>query len=173
MSAKPLPVKHNAKRKPLYLGLDVPLFLTVVALLAFGLLMLYSASWQYSVSIMGEKPSYMLERQLKFLALASAAAIIAFYFDYHRIKKLVIPMMVITIILLLLVIFYVEEARLGAKRGLLSGSIQPSELAKLVIIIYLAFWLHGKQKYLKDVKFGLLPMSVILSNFFRPDLQTA
>ena len=178
MSAKPLPVKHNAKRKPLYLGLDVPLFLTVVALLAFGLLMLYSASWQYSVSIMGEKPSYMLERQLKFLALASAAAIIAFYFDYHRIKKLVIPMMVITIILLLLVIFYVEEARLGAKRGLLSGSIQPSELAKLVIIIYLAFWLHGKQKYLKDVKFGLLPMSVILSIssgliFKQPDLSAA
>ncbi len=178
MSAKSIPVKHKSKRKPLYLGLDVPMFFTIVSLLAFGILMLYSASWQYSVSIMGERPSYMLERQARFLALGCAAAIFAFYFDYHRIKKFVIPMMIVTLILLLMVIFYVEEVRLGAKRGLLSGSVQPSELAKLVIIIYLAFWLFSKQDFLKDVKFGLLPMAIILGIssgliFIQPDLSAA
>ena len=178
MSAKSVPVQHKNKRKPLHLGLDVPMFFTVVSLLAFGMLMLYSASWQYSVSIMGQRPSYMLERQTRFLLLGSAAAIFAFYFDYHRIKKFVIPIMIFTLILLLMVIFYVEEVRLGAKRGLLSGSIQPSELAKLVIIIYLAFWLHAKQDYIRDVKFGLLPMSIILGIssgliFIQPDLSAA
>ena len=178
MSAKSIPVKHKNKRRSLYLGLDVPMFFTIVTLLAFGMLMLYSASWQYSVSIMGQDPSYMVIRQARFLLLGSVLAIVAFYFDYHRIKKFVIPLMIITLILLLMVIFYVEEVRLGAKRGLFSGSIQPSELAKLVIIIYLAFWLHAKQDFIKDVKFGLIPMAIILGVssgliFIQPDLSAA
>ncbi len=178
MSGKSVAVKQQHKRKPLYLGLDVPMFFTLVALLSFGLLMLYSASWQYSVSIMGEKASFMLERQVRFLLLGGAASIFAFYFDYHRIKKFVVPMMVFTLILLLMVIFYVEEVRLGAKRGLLSGSVQPSELAKLVTIIYLAFWLHGKQDYIKDLKFGIIPMAFILGTsaaliLIQPDLSAA
>jgi len=178
MSAKSIPVKQQRKRKPLYLGVDVPLFFTVVTLLAFGLLMLYSASWQYSVSIMGQSASYMLERQVRFLILGGAAAIFAFYFDYHRIKKFVIPMMLVTLVLLLLVIFYVNEVRLGAKRGLFQGSIQPSELAKLVVIIYLAFWLHAKQDFLGNLAHGLLPMAAILGIssaliLFQPDLSAA
>jgi len=178
MSLKSVPVKQQRKRKPLYLGLDVPMFCVIIILLGFGLLMLYSASWQYSVSVMGERASYMLERQLRFLLLGGMAAIFAFYFDYHRIKKFVIPMMLVTLVLLLMVIFYVEEVRLGAKRGLFSGSIQPSELAKLVTIIYLAFWLHGKQDFIKDLRFGLLPLAFILGIsatliLIQPDLSAA
>ena len=178
MSAKSIPVKHKNKRRSLYLGLDVPMFFTIVTLLAFGILMLYSASWQYSVTVMGENSSYMVIRQARFLALGCVLAIFVFYFDYHRIKKFVIPLMIFTLILLLMVIFYVEEVRLGAKRGLFSGSIQPSELAKLVIIIYLAFWLHAKQDYIKNVKFGLVPMAIILGTssgliFIQPDLSAA
>jgi len=178
VSIKSIHVKQQRRRRPLYLGLDIPMFLVVVTLLVFGLLMLYSASWQYSVSIMGQRPSYMLERQVRFLALGGAAAIFAFYFDYHRIKKFVIPMMVFTLILLLMVIFYVSEVRLGAKRGLLSGSVQPSELAKLVVIIYLAFWLHAKQDHIKNLYFGLIPMAIILGIsstliLIQPDLSAA
>jgi len=178
VSIRSIHVKQQHKRRPLYLGLDIPMFFVVVTLLVFGLLMLYSASWQYSVSIMGQRPSYMLERQVRFLALGGIAAIFAFYFDYHRIKKFVVPIMVITLILLLLVIFYVNEVRLGAKRGLLSGSVQPSELAKLVVIIYLAFWLHAKQDHIKNLNFGLIPMAIILGIsstliLIQPDLSAA
>jgi cell division protein FtsW len=178
MSGKSIQVEHKNKRRPLNLGVDVPLFLTIIALLVFGLLMLYSASWDYSVSIMGQRPSYMLERQVTFLIFGSAIAIAAFFFDYHRIKNFVIPMMVITLIMLLLVIFYVNEVRLGARRGLFQGSIQPSELAKLVVIIYLAFWLDAKKDRLHDFFFGLLPMAAILGIssaliLFQPDLSAA
>jgi len=178
MSGKSIPVEYKNKRRPLNLGVDMPLFLTVIALLVFGLLMLYSASWEYSVSIMGQRPSYMLERQVRFLFLGGAVAVAAFFFDYHRIKKFVIPMMVITLVMLLLVIFYVNEVRLGARRGLFQGSIQPSELAKLVVIIYLAFWLHAKKDLLHDFSFGLLPMAAILGIssaliLFQPDLSAA
>ena len=178
MSGKSVPVEYKNKRRPLNLGVDVPLFLAVIALIVFGLLMLYSASWEYSVSIMGQRPSYMLERQVRFLILGAIAAVAAFFFDYHRIKKFVIPMMVVTLIMLLLVIFYVNEVRLGARRGLFQGSIQPSELAKLVVIIYLAFWLHAKKDLLHEFSFGLLPMAAILGIssaliLFQPDLSAA
>jgi len=178
MSGKSVPVEQKNKRRPLNLGVDVPLFLVVITLLVFGLLMLYSASWEYSVSIMGQRPSYMLERQVRFLVLGAIVAVAAFFFDYHRIKKFVIPMMVITLIMLLLVIFYVNEVRLGARRGLFQGSIQPSELAKLVVIIYLAFWLNAKKDLLHEFSFGLLPMAAILGIssaliLFQPDLSAA
>lgn len=178
MSGKSVPVEHKNKRHVLNLGVDVPLLLTVIALLVFGLLMLYSASWEYSVSIMGQRPSYMLERQVRNLLIGSTLATIAFFFDYHRIKKLVIPMMLGTLIMLLLVIFYVNEVRLGARRGLLNGSIQPSELAKLAVIIYLAFWLHAKKDLLHELTFGLIPLATILGIsaaliLFQPDLSAA
>jgi cell division protein FtsW len=178
MSQKSIPVEHKQKRRPLTLGMDVPMLITVVTLLGFGLLMLYSASWEYSVSIMGQRPSYLLERQLRFVVIGGAAAAIAFFFDYHRIKKFVIPMMMVTLVMLMLVIFYVNEVRLGARRGLFQGSIQPSELAKLVVIIYLAFWLHAKQDLLHEFSFGLLPMAAILGIssaliLFQPDLSAA
>ncbi len=178
MSPKSILVDQKKKRRPLYLGVDVPLLLVIITLITFGLLMLYSASWQYAISIMGQKPSYLLERQVKFVLLGSLAAVIAFFFDYHKMKKFVIPGMVITLIMLLLVIFYVNEVRLGARRGLFQGSIQPSELAKLVLIIYLAFWLHGKQDLLHHFTFGMLPMAAILGIasaliLFQPDLSAA
>jgi cell division protein FtsW len=92
------------------------MFCAWVILIGFGLLMLYSASWQYSVTVMGMNASYMLVRQLRFLLIGGIGAILAFYFDYHRIKKFVVPMMLVTLVMLLLVIFYVKEVRLGSKR---------------------------------------------------------
>jgi cell division protein FtsW len=149
----------------------------VAALLAFGLLMLYSASWEYSVSIMGKEPSYLLLRHVRFLLLGLTGAVVIFLFDYRRIKKFVIPMMLVTLIMLVLVI-YLNEVRLGARRGLFQGSIQPSELAKLVVIVYLAAWLDSKKDYLHELSFGLVPMAIILGFssaliLFQPDLSAA
>ena len=126
MSAKSVKVTNN-KRRPLRLGLDTVMFWIVIALLAFGLLMLYSASWQYSVTIMGKEPSYLFKRQLVFLSLGCAAAVFIFFFGYRKISKFVVLGMIFMIILLILVIFYVNEVRLGSRRGLFNGSIQPSE----------------------------------------------
>lgn len=179
MSPKAIRVDQSKKRRPLRLGLDTMMFWVVIALLAFGLLMLYSASWQYSVTIMGKEPSYMLKRQFIWLLLGSAVAVFTFFFGYRRISKnLVVLGMIVMIIMLVLVIFYVNEVRLGARRGLFNGSIQPSELAKLMVIIYLAHWLNNHQAFLHKFSFGILPVSVILGIscsliFLQPDLSAA
>jgi len=177
MNAKTVKVNQK-KKQPLRLGLDTAMFWIVISLLAFGLLMLYSASWQYSVTIMGKEPSYLFKRQLIFLLLGSAAAIFIFFFDYRKMGKFVILGMILMIIMLVLVIFYVNEVRLGAKRGLFNGSIQPSELAKLMIIVYLAYWLNNHQQYLHKFSFGILPVGVILGIacgliFLQPDISAA
>lgn len=167
----------KVKRRLLHLGLDVPMIVIVLTLVLFGLLMLYSASWEYSVSIMGERPSFLFEKQLKFLALGLCAAAVLTFWDYQKLKPFVVPAMILTLILLL-VIFYLGEIRLGAIRGLFAGSVQPSELAKIVVILYLSFWLSSKQEKLHLLSFGLIPLAAILGVtgsliLLQPDLSAA
>ncbi|GAP11381.1 cell division-specific peptidoglycan biosynthesis regulator FtsW [Bellilinea caldifistulae] len=147
--------------RPIRLGIDVPFVLVVMFLLGFGILMVYSASWQ--PSILAEKPiSYFFLNQLRWVFVGVGVAVFLMYVDYRRWKKWLIPMVLIMIALLLAVAL-VGEMRFGARRTLFNGSIQPSELAKLVVIIYLAFWLHSKQEVLNNIHFGLIPMVTILS----------
>lgn len=147
--------------RPIRLGIDVPFVLVVMFLLGFGILMVYSASWQ--PSILAEKPiSYFFLNQLRWVFVGIGVAVFLMYVDYRRWKKWLIPMVLI-MIALLLAVAVVGEMRFGARRTLFNGSIQPSELAKLVVIIYLAFWLHSKQEVLNNIHFGLIPMVTILS----------
>jgi cell division protein FtsW len=66
------------------------------------------------------------------------------------------------IILLLCVLIFGSEGDFGAKRSLFNGSIQPSEFAKLVIVMYLCVWLCSKQDVLDQWSFGLIPLMAIL-----------
>ena len=168
------PGKPGAQRRTVYLGLDVPLLLTVVTLIIFGLLMLYSASYDYSL-VYYDDATTIFNRQLVWLGLGILCAAVLTVMDYHRWQKFAVVVMGVTIFLLIAVLF-VNEVRNGAVRTLLGGSVQPSELAKLVTIIYLAVWLYAKREKLSDVSFGLLPLAAILGLlggliFVQPDLS--
>jgi len=157
-------------------GADVPLLLTVVALLVFGLIMLYSASFDFSFSEYGSA-TYMFNRQVKWLGLGILLATVLSLFDYHHWRRMVLLAMLATIGLLVTVLI-VNEIRLGASRTLINGSYQPSELAKLVAVIYLAVWLYAKRQFLHDVTIGLIPLGVILGIiggliYLQPDLSAA
>ena len=157
-------------------GVDVPLVLTVVGLLVFGLIMLYSASFDFSFNEYGSS-SYMFVRQVKWLGLGILVAFLVSLFDYHHWRRLVVFAMLATIGLLVTVLV-INEIRLGASRTLLNGSYQPSELAKLVAVIYLSVWLYAKRQFLHDVGFGLIPLGVILGIiggliYLQPDLSAA
>ncbi len=142
------------------LGIDIPLVLTIATLLAFGLLILYSASMKPSLDFKGT-PYYFFLNQVKWAILGLAVAAVTMYFDYRKLRRFVVPMMLITVTALFLVLIIGEE-RLGARRSFLNGSIQPSELAKMVIIIYLAIWIKSKETILNRASFGLFPMMGIL-----------
>jgi len=99
------------------------------------------------------------------------------WLDYHIWRHLAMWVMFATLGLLLLVLFF-DVVLNGAARSLFSGSVQPSELAKLVIVLYLSVWLYSKREQLHSVSFGLVPLAMILGVLgglilLQPDLSAA
>ena len=153
---------------------DLLLLATVIALAVFGLLMLFSASTDFSL-LLYDSPTYMFVKQLISMALGGLLAFILARTDYHLWRRYAVPAMAVTIFLLIAVLIN-NEARFGAVRSLFGGSVQPSELAKLVTVIYLSIWLYSKREHLHDVQLGLIPLAIILGIvggliYIQPDLS--
>src|SRR5215211_2962465 len=91
-------------------GVDIPLILAVVALVVFGLIMLYSASFDFSFNEFGS-PTYMFIRQLRWLGIGILLAFGLSLFDYHYWRQAVVFAMLGTIALLIVVLF-INEIRL-------------------------------------------------------------
>ena len=161
-------------RRPLRLHVDVPLLLVIITLLIFGMLMVYSASWDYSFLYYGSATA-VFKRQLMFLGIGCLVTMCLAWMDYHYWRKLAVPAMGMAIAGLVAVLL-IGDVRNGAVRALTNGSVQPSELAKVVIVIYLSVWLYAKRDKLSDVSFGLIPLAMILGIvggliFLQPDIS--
>lgn len=157
--ATPLNTETSTNR-PVNLRIDVPLLIIIAVLLVFGMIMVYSASYDPSYRFHGD-PFLIVRRQFLFLLLGLAVAAVATFFDYHIYRRLAVPMMVVTIILLIAVLF-ISQANNVVQRTLFGNSVQPSELAKLAMVIYLSVWLYAKRDQIHQVSFGLIPMAVML-----------
>jgi cell division protein FtsW len=155
------PSRNPAKKLTLRENFDIPLALAVLTLFLFGLLMVYSASWQFARGHSNSEYSTVL-KQIGYGLAGIGIAIFLTFFDYHRFQKLVVPAMFTIILMLFGVLIFGQETELGAKRGLFAGSIQPSEFAKLMIIIYLSFWLYSKKDTINQWTFGLIPLMAIV-----------
>jgi cell division protein FtsW len=155
-------------------AVDFPLLLIMITFMVFGLLMVFSASWDFSLAAYGDAMR-MFTRQILWMVLGIVAAVSLSRLDYHLWRKLAVPVMLVTIVLLSLVILFNDE-RLGAVRTIFGGSVQPSELAKVVTVIYLSVWMHSKREQLHDIQWGLIPLAVILGViggliYIQPDLS--
>ncbi len=125
----------TARRSPLLL-----LFALVAVLSLVGLVMVLSASSVESIRQYGS-PWHYFERQLMWLGIGAIAFAIAFRVDYHRWRRLAPFAMVLTLIALVAVLVPgVGVSVSGASRWLGRGSVQlqPSELAKLVLVFFAA-----------------------------------
>lgn len=162
---------------------DLILVATVIALCVFGLLMVFSASTDYSLQAylkeMGPEiaPYYIFLKQVGLMLGGVLVALVASRVDYHLYRKWAVPMMGLSLFLLIAVLIFGEEV-LGSRRTFIGGSLQPSELAKVVTIIYLAVWLQSKREYLHDMLLGLVPLALILGGIgglilLEPDLSAA
>ncbi len=148
----------------------------VVGLTLFGLLMVFSAGPKFAREI--DRPTdYFLKRQLLWAGISLVAMVILSRIPYRYYKSLTVPIMAVTIIMLA-VVALLKDTTLGANRSVFSGSIRPSELAKLVIILYVSVWLTSKKEVLNDITLGLIPLMGILGItggliFLQPDLSAA
>ncbi|HBG73918.1 MAG: hypothetical protein A2X25_03335 [Chloroflexi bacterium GWB2_49_20] len=142
-------------------GIDLVLFATMLALAGFGILMVYSASTDFSLVMLDEIPTYLFQKQVAWFALGSVIAALLALVDYHYFQKIAVPLIFLTIGSLILVLVG-NELKNGAVRTISNGSIQPSELAKLATIIYLSVWLYNKKDTLHVLGLGLIPLAVII-----------
>jgi len=130
----------------------------VAALLAQGMPMLYS-------STMGQPGAYYLRMQLMWCALGLAMCLAAAVLDYRLLKRIALPLLVVSVLLLVLV--FVPHIGLkikGARRWLGQGGFrfQSSELAKLALIVALAWYGEQYQRQMRFWKRGILiPASIV------------
>ncbi|ERK31309.1 stage V sporulation protein E [Clostridium intestinale] len=148
--------KFNSKLK---MGqIDYPLFYVVFFILAIGVVMVYSASTYYGMYVIPAHDSmYFLKRQILFAALGIIALLFMMAFDYHKLKKLTLLILIATVILLIAVFFF--EAKKGAQRWITIGpfSLQPSEIAKYAVVLFLALSLEQKGEKVKGLMYGMMP----------------
>ncbi len=168
-------VAKSSHRGQLVTG-DMLLVVVVIALAVFGLLILYSASSDFSLRIY-ENPTYMFNKQVLWISMGALVAYLLTRLDYHMWGKFSVPVMLVTIGLLVGVLIN-DQVRFGAVRTFFGGSVQPSELAKLVTVLYLSVWLYSKREHLHDVQLGLIPLAAILGAvggliYIQPDLSAA
>jgi cell division protein FtsW len=157
------------------------LVLVTGALLAFGLAVMYSASAIVAVDT-GHDSAYYLLRQLAGIAAGAVAFAVAAKLDAERWARWAWPLMGVSLVLMLVVILPFTQAiapRIhGSRRFLFGASVQPSELAKLAVVVWSAMLVVRKGDALRGLTKGVLPFVVIVGALdllaaLEPDLSTA
>ncbi len=155
---------------------DYWLLLAIAGLIIIGLLTVFSTTFDIGLQWKGDS-TYYIRRQFYALILGVIGFVFVMAFDYHLFRRFSVIIMVVAMIGVVAALT-LGESTLGAQRGLLGGSYQPAEAAKLATILYIAHWLSSKGDRIKMVTYGLVPFSLIVGVVCglivqEPDLSTA
>jgi len=141
-----------------------PFCLILLLLLGVGLASLYSASYYQALRTAGD-PAFFLRRQLVFALLGCAGGVIMMFIPYNVLRWMIPAALALSLILMLLTLFSpLGDERLGARRWLSLGpvSLQPSEVVKLSVVLFLANYLGKHGERMKEFTITLLPVALIL-----------
>ena len=142
--------------------MDLPFLLLILTLVAFGLIMLGSASWAVGLYRRGDAYAY-LRPQLLFAAVGLAALWAASRVDYHIYHRLAWPLLGLSLVLLAVVLFMPEYN--GCKRWIVLpglGTLQPSEIAKFSVVLVFSHIIALNQSRMDQFRVGVLPFVAIL-----------
>jgi cell division protein FtsW len=159
LDAKP---NANAKDKPV----DIVLAAIVVALIGFGIVMVYSASAVQATLHMHD-PQFFLKRQAAYGIASIAIFFLVAAVDYHRLYKLTYPVLFVTGVLLVMCVVGFGHTGGGATRWLSLGPVhvQPAEMAKLALVAWLSYSLAKKAERVKTFTVGFLPHLIVAGVF--------
>ena len=164
---------------PSRVAMDHVLLFVALTLALMGLVMVFSAS----AIVAGNRfqdPEFFLKRQIAWLGFGVLLMHLTSRIDYQLWKRLSIPILIGMVVLLVMVLIpSLGVAAKGARRWLRWGliSIQPAEMVKLVLVIYLAAYLAKKADKLTSFRTGLLPVLIVVGVLsglvlLEPDLGT-
>jgi cell division protein FtsW len=159
---------------------DIVLFAAVAALVAIGLVMIFSASSATAYATYRDTAFY-LKRQLLWLLVASGAAFVAYRIDYRKLRGIATPGIVCAFIALAAVLVpHVGEVSGGSRRwlGFRAVSFEPSEVAKLALIVFLAAKLSTLGEGARSLVRGVVPCLLVtcalaIPVLLEPDMGTA
>lgn len=155
--------QSSKKKKTTYF--DYSLLFIIIFLLGFGYVMLYSTS-AYTATLKLGDSAYYLKKQIAASILGFVALIFLVKTDYHWLKGFAGPLYFVAFIMCTAVIFSGSSIN-GSSRWLYFGplSVQPSEIAKVAIIIYLATVISSSPKQMRDIRQVLKLLATILPIF--------
>ncbi len=143
-------------------ALDVPFLLILLALLGYGLVMLFSAGYAVALYRRGDAYTY-IRPQLLYAAVGVAAMYAASLVDYHVWHRFAWPLMGASLVLLALVLLMPEYN--GCRRWLVLpglGTLQPSEIAKFSVVVLFAHLISLNHDRMKTFSVGVLPFGLLL-----------
>jgi len=141
---------------------DAVLIATVVAIVAFGVVMVYSASAVFA-SQQYHDGQHFLVRQAIYAIFSIGLMVVLARIDYHRYRPFTYPMLAGAVGLMLVVAFGLGRTVGGAARWIQVGpvNIQPAEIAKLALIFWLAYSLSKKADRIRSFSVGFLPHALM------------
>lgn len=154
--------------------IDFGIIILTILFALFGIVMIYEASNVVAFQQFGDKYRFVKDQFVWFL-LGIAGLGITSSFSYKRYHKLAVPLLLFSLFTLIAVFIPGIGIRAsGASRwvGFGSFNFQPSELTKLVLILYLSSWLSNKEKN-RFLAFFLLFLLIVGLVVLQPDLGTA
>ncbi|HLL78440.1 MAG TPA: putative lipid II flippase FtsW [Ktedonobacteraceae bacterium] len=143
--------------------IDSWLLIIVLALLCIGIVMVYSASAFQAALYQGDA-AYYFQRELIWTILGIVAMLLTMRIDYRVWRRFSLAGMIVVLPLLVIVLKFGASVY-GASRWIVLGSffsLQPSELTKLVLALYIADWLARKGKQVGTFLYGLLPFVLLV-----------
>ena len=149
-------------------GFDSSFFLLVMLLLVMGVVMVLSSSYARAYydpgNITGGNAAYYFVRQLVYAVLGTAGMLLASRLPMPFYRRYAFPFLLLTLLLLLLVPFVGVKAN-GSRRWLGVGglTLQPSELAKLAVILSFSVLICRFRDRMRSFRFGILPFAAILA----------
>ena len=147
---------------------DIVFFMTVLALLTIGLVMLFSASYPYAYQNDGDSYFYF-KRQLVFALVGVPIMLFVSKLNYKWLKVIRYPLYIVTILLLILVLFYhtdlgrEEDFRRWIPLGPIT--IQPSDIAKFTVVLLMASYISRYHRKMNRLVYGVLIPAVLVGTF--------
>lgn len=160
--------KTSIKRKKIKMkNIDYSLLCAIVVLLFIGIVMVYSSSSYYALyqdKVFNSE--FYFTKEIVWTVVGIIGMVVTMSIDYHIYKKWTPWLVIITIGLLVLVLFLGADIN-GARRWIRLGglSLQPSELAKYVVVLYLALLIDKRRGKIKEFKGGTLYYLAIAAVF--------
>ncbi len=160
------PLDARPDQRLLHAAMDPILAAVAIGLIGFGVVMVYSAS-AVQATVQHHDPQFFLKRQA---AYAVAALVVLFALsrvDYHRLYRLTYPLLAVTGLASIACVVGFGHTAGGATRWLAIGPVhvQPAEVAKLAIVIWLAYSLAKKAEQVKEFTVGFLPHLLVAGLF--------